>query len=201
MSKISLIGNIGSGKTTLLEHYSNTIDPIATAYEPFLNNLDNYYNGNISAFEFQLYVITKLCERNRTYNKTDVLMERNLEDAVEIFTNVLTENKKITPQQRLIIYSLFQSTIDKRLKSNYFIYLRTDPQVCLERIKKRGRECETGITLEYLTQLHEHYERYTDELATTYGTNKIIILNGNLQSIDLVMKLMFFVDLRKVLTN
>ena len=201
MSKISLIGNIGSGKTTLLELYSNTIDPIATAYEPFLNNLDNYYNGNISAFEFQLYVITKLCERNRTYNKTDVLMERNLEDAVEIFTNVLTENKKITTQQRLIIYSLFQSTIDKKLKSNYFIYLRTDPQVCLERIKKRGRECETGITLEYLTQLHEHYERYTEELATTYGTNKIIILNGNLQSIDLVMKLMFFVDLRKVLTN
>ena len=201
MSKISLIGNIGSGKTTLLELYSNTIDPIKTAFEPFLNNLDNYYSGNISAFEFQLYVITKLCERNRTYNKTDVLMERNLEDAVEIFTNVLTENKKITTQQRLIIYSLFQSTIDKRLKSNYFIYLRTDPQVCLERIKKRGRECETGITLEYLTQLHEHYERYTDELATTYGTNKIIILNGNLQSIDLVMRLMFFVDLRKVLTN
>ncbi len=200
MSKISLIGSIGAGKTTLLELYSNTIDPIATAYEPFLNNLDNYYNGNISAFEFQLYVITKLCERNRTYNKKDVLMERNLEDAVEIFTNVLTENKKITTQQRLIIYSLFQSTIDKKLKSNYFIYLRTDPQVCLERIKRRGRECETGITLEYLTQLHEHYERYTEELATTYGTNKIIILNGNLQSIDLVMKLMFFVDLRKVLS-
>ena len=74
MSKISLIGNIGSGKTTLLELYSNTIDPIQTAYEPFLNNLDNYYNGNISAFEFQLYVITKLCERNRTYNKSDVLI-------------------------------------------------------------------------------------------------------------------------------
>ena len=200
MSKISLIGNVGSGKTTLLQLYSNTIDPIATAYEPFLDNLDSYYNGNMSAFEFQLYVITKLCERNRTYNKTDVLMERNLEDAVEIFTNVLTENKKITTQQRLIIYSLFQSTIDKRLKSNYFIYLRTDPQVCLERIKKRGRECEKDITLEYLTQLHEHYERYTEELATTYGTNKIIILNGNLQSIDLVGKLMFFIDLRKSIT-
>ena len=157
MSKISLVGNIGAGKTTLLQHYGNTIDPIATAYEPFLNNLDNYYNGTISAFEFQLYVITKLCERNRTYNKKDVLMERNLEDAVEIFTNVLTENKKITTQQQLIIYTLFQSTIDKRLKSNFFIYLRTDPQVCFEIIKQRGRECEQHITLEYLTQLHEHY--------------------------------------------
>jgi deoxyadenosine/deoxycytidine kinase len=200
MSKISLIGSIGSGKTTLLELYSNTIDPIQTAYEPFLNNLDNYYNGNISAFEFQLYVITKLCERNRTYNKNDVLMERNIEDAVEIFTNVLTENKKITPAQQLIIYILFQNTIDKRLKSNFFIYLRTDPQVCFERINQRGRGCEKNITIEYLTQLHEHYERYTDELATTYGTNKIIILNGNLQSIDLVGKLMFFIDMRKLIS-
>ena len=199
MSKISLIGNIGSGKTTLLDLYSNTIDPIATAYEPFLDNLDNYYNGNISAFEFQLYVITKLCERNNQF-KNDVLMERNLEDAVEIFTNVLTENKKITPAQQLIIYILFQNTIDKRLKSNFFIYLRTDPQVCFERIKQRGRPSEKDITLEYLTQLHEHYERYTDELATTYGTNKIIILNGNLQSIDLVGRLMFFIDLRKVIS-
>ena len=201
MSKISLIGNIGSGKTTLLRLYGNTIDPIQTAYEPFLDNLDNYYNGTVSAFEFQLYVITKLLERNRSYFKSDVLMERNLEDAVEVFTAVLTENKKITPQQQLIIYSLFQNTIDKRLKSNYFIYLRTDPQVCFERIKQRGRECEKNITLEYLTQLHEHYERYTEELATTFGTNKIIILNGNLQSIDLVGKLMFFIDMRKVLTN
>jgi deoxyadenosine/deoxycytidine kinase len=138
-----------------------------------------------------MYVITKLCERNRSYNKTDVLMERNIEDAVEVFTDVLTENKKITTAQQLIIYSLFQSTIDKQLKSNFFIYLRTDPQVCFERIKQRGRDCEKDITIEYLTQLHEHYESYTDELATTYGTNKIIILNGNLQSIDLVGRLMF----------
>ena len=201
MSLISMIGNIGSGKTTLLELYSNTIDPIKTAYEPFLDNLDNYYNGNISAFEFQLYVITKLAERNRNYLNTDVLMERNLEDAVEVFTDVLTDNKKITPQQQLIIYSLFQNTIDKRLKSDYFIYLRTDPQVCFERIKQRNRECEKDITIEYLTQLHEHYESYVDELATTYGTNKIISLNGNLQSIDLVGRLMFFIDMRKVLTN
>ena len=93
MSKISLIGNIGSGKTTLLEHYSNTIDPIATAYEPFLNNFDNYYNGNISAFEFQLYVITKLCERNRTYNKTDVLMERNLEELKTDFKEYKKNNQ------------------------------------------------------------------------------------------------------------
>ena len=70
MSKISLIGNIGSGKTTLIELYSNTIDPIKTAYEPFLDNLDNYYNGTVSAFEFQMYVITKLCERNRSYKNS-----------------------------------------------------------------------------------------------------------------------------------
>ena len=40
------------------------------------------------------------------------------------------------------------------------IYLRCDPRVCSERIKKRNREGEEEIPLEYLTNVHERHEEW-----------------------------------------
>ena len=39
-----------------------------------------------------------------------------------------------------------------------FIYLRVSPELCMTRINKRNRECESNITIEYITQLYELYE-------------------------------------------
>ncbi len=46
-----------------------------------------------------------------------------------------------------------------------------------------------------VTQLHNRYETFTDNLLKTYGTNKILILNGNLQFIDIInqFKLIYFI--------
>jgi hypothetical protein len=39
------------------------------------------------------------------------------------------------------------------------IYLKADPDTCLERIKQRQRHGENKITKEYLTKLHQQYEQ------------------------------------------
>jgi deoxyadenosine/deoxycytidine kinase len=52
------------------------------------------------------------------------------------------------------------------------LYLRTPAEVCLQRIKTRGRTEETGIPLDYLSQLeHLHDEWLLDNPKT-------IVLNG-----------------------
>jgi len=41
-----------------------------------------------------------------------------------------------------------------------FIYLHTPPEICLERLKKRGRFEEKNIKLEFLRELHELHENW-----------------------------------------
>ncbi|NWI43565.1 DGUOK protein, partial [Picathartes gymnocephalus] len=41
-----------------------------------------------------------------------------------------------------------------------FLYLRAGPQMCLQRLRRRGRSEEGGIQLGYLEQLHAQHEHW-----------------------------------------
>ena len=42
------------------------------------------------------------------------------------------------------------------------IYLRCDPKICHQRIKKRNREGEQSIPLEYLQKVHDRHEEWVN---------------------------------------
>lgn len=54
-----------------------------------------------------------------------------------------------------------------KLRPQGYIYLRCDPQVNVERIRKRSREGECGIPVEYLTQLHENHDEWLRRESST----------------------------------
>lgn len=61
--------------------------------------------------------------------------------------------------------NLFRN-ISNFLKHNTLIvHLDVSPEKSLERIKQRARDCEAGISLEYLKSLHDHYEEFLLEIA------------------------------------
>ncbi|XP_039275973.1 deoxynucleoside kinase-like [Nilaparvata lugens] len=43
------------------------------------------------------------------------------------------------------------------------VYLRSSPQVVYNRMLQRNRPEESGVSLEYLTDLHQHYEAWLME--------------------------------------
>jgi len=45
------------------------------------------------------------------------------------------------------------------------VHLDVESSVALDRIRKRGRPCEAGITIEYLTALHDAYEIFLAQLG------------------------------------
>ena len=53
------------------------------------------------------------------------------------------------------------------------MHLDVSPEEALERITKRSRGCETGITLEYLQGLHAAYEQFITEIARVIPVIKV----------------------------
>ncbi len=102
-----LVGNIGCAKSTLISLYNelNLSDKIVSATEPFINDsLDDFYSDlKTNAFMFWI-VISELTKRNRQFKGQDVLLERNLEDAIFVFTPVLHKQGRVILQIDKKIY-------------------------------------------------------------------------------------------------
>ena len=192
----NLIGNIGSGKSTLISLYNelDLFDKIQTAGEPFINDsLDDFYSDlKNNSFMFQWQVISELTTRNRQFNGQDVLLERNIEDAIFVFTPVLHSQGYISDKQRNILMNVYTS-LDNRIKADYYIYIQCDPLVAFHRLQRRGRDCEQKITLQYVTKLHEEYELFAKSIIQKFGQDKIIFLNGNQQPKEIIEELVKFI--------
>ncbi len=83
--------------------------------------------------------------------------------------------------------------MDDRIKADYDVYLQCDPLVAYHRLQRRGRDCESKITLEYITKLHNEYEIFVKSIIQKNGTDKIIILDGNQQPKEIIEQLVKFI--------
>jgi deoxyadenosine/deoxycytidine kinase len=115
---------------------------------------------------FQLMVnLTRLDQLNeaRPTEKT-IMMERSILSGFQIFTKVALQREEISGLENCMLHFMNKIFTEKMLgdfcKPDLIIYLRTDPEVCLQRLKHRGRWEEKGIKIEYLNQLHQAHEEW-----------------------------------------
>lgn len=52
-----------------------------------------------------------------------------------------------------------------RKKPNLIVHLDVTPEESKRRIDMRQRECESSISLEYLSRLHSAYEEFVEDIA------------------------------------
>lgn len=61
-----------------------------------------------------------------------------------------------------LLHSRFEPIVDlcASLVPDGFIYLRAQPDTCMDRMRKRSRNEETGVGMDYLQDLHGRHEMW-----------------------------------------
>jgi len=185
MPIITIDGNIGAGKSTILNYLNNNYN-IYIDLEPldkWKTFLDNIYNNKKNYFNFQIRVwLDRSWIQEKDLNSI-IIMERSPYFIRNTFNKYMYENNLITNQENNIINELYNKS-DIIWKSNYYIYIRSDPEKCLERILKRGRDNEKEISLDYLKDIHNlHEETYKKIIENKMNIIIIDIENKSLEEI------------------
>jgi deoxyadenosine/deoxycytidine kinase len=183
MPIITIDGNIGAGKTSILNYlhtnYNINVDlePI-DKWKPYL---DNIYIEKKDYFKFLIRIWLDRSWIQEKNKSSLVIMERSPYFIRNTFNKLTYDMELINVNENNIINELYDKT-DIIWKSNYFIYLRSSPEKCLEKIYNRGRENEMDISLEYLKNIHEYHEKAFENLKD----KKIVIDvdNKSLQEIS-----------------
>lgn len=172
----SIEGNIGSGKSTLVEVLKTTLqtegvifvpEPIddwnAIVDERGETMLSKFYKFQESyAFSFQMMAyISRISALRKLIKKNPnaiIITERSVHTDRQVFAKMLYDDKKIESVKYQIYLKWFDEFIQE-IPITGIIYVRASPDICYERVHKRGRIGET-IPLEYLQNCHDYHERW-----------------------------------------
>lgn len=194
MSFVSIEGNIGSGKSTLLANlkdFFKSNNQVVFLKEPVdewekikdtngNTMLEKFYGDQSRyAFSFQMMAyISRLAEFKKAVKENPLarifITERSLDTDKYVFAQMLFDDKKIE-DVNYQIYTRWFDTFANEFPINSVIYVRTNPEICHERIFKRSRNGEDCIPIEYLQNCHN----YHDNMITKCITAKLLQLDGN----------------------
>lgn len=191
---ISIDGNIGSGKSTLLAHLKESLkynknviflkEPVdeweSVTDENNKTILQNFYeNQKKYSFSFQMLAyITRLNlikEAIKNNPNSIIITERSLYTDKMVFAKMLYEDGLINSIDYQIYIKLFESFAPE-YPVHKIIYVKTNPEVCINRIKKRSRTGETNIQLNYLINLDKYHNDMVESKNLGYET---LYLDGN----------------------
>lgn len=190
MTKIITVdGNIGSGKSTLIQvmkDYYKDNEKIGFVDEPVdlwslikdssgKNIIQHFYEDQEKwAFCFQMTAyISRLEELRKTLrdNYDFIFCERSIFTDKNVFAKLLYQDFKIN-EIEYKIYNMWFDSFSKDFLNPIKIYIKTEPEVCYQRILKRSRTGEENICKEYLTRCHEAHDEWLVNANLTLDGNK-----------------------------
>lgn len=159
---VVVAGNIGAGKTSLAERIGARLG-WATGYESVSDNPylpDFYADMKTWAFHLQIYF---LGHRARQYlelasDPRSAILDRSIYEDAYIFARALHHLGHLSERDYLSYRRLFDLVVNSLPPPHLLIYLKCPVPVLMERIQRRARGMETGITAQYLSLLDSFYE-------------------------------------------
>jgi deoxyadenosine/deoxycytidine kinase len=167
-------GNVGAGKSTFLKVVQQYLD-VGLVFEPHEqwqqvadagNLLDNFYQDPQRwAYTFQSYAfITRIMAQQKyaiNASSSMCVLERSVFSDRYCFAKNAYESGNMTGLEWHLYKEWFSWLVHHYMpKPTGFIYLRVDPEVCLDRMHVRNRHEEASVPLDYLKQLHAKHESW-----------------------------------------
>lgn len=173
---ITIDANIGAGKSTVMEWLKRekgctiSVEPV-DKWTPYLHEM--YHLGR-GVFEFQVRVWLDRGwpDTNEAENRI-VVMERSPLFQKKVFIPINAELNRLTAREAHSLSEMYDITFNLWQPDKY-IYLRSNPEKCAERILRRCRDTEADIPLSYLRRLHELHEstyEWIDQLNVLNESN------------------------------
>ncbi|REA59683.1 deoxynucleoside kinase [Dyadobacter luteus] len=177
---IAIVGNIGAGKTTLTQmlgaHYKWDVMYEAVEGNPYLASF--YEDMERWAFNLQIYFLNSRfaqVQQIRSTTYATIIQDRTIYEDAFIFARNLYDSG-VMPQRDYDTYLLlFNSIINTVSQPDLLIYLKADIPKLVSQIRKRGRDFESDISVEYLESLNKYYE----DFAKTYEHGRLIEIDVN----------------------
>ena len=159
---ILVAGNIGSGKTSLTQRIGERLGWL-TAYESVADNPylpDFYADMRIWSFHLQIYFLGHRAQQHLdlSADPRSAILDRSIYEDAYIFARALHQMGNLNERDYLSYRRLFDLVVKNLPAPDLLIYLRAPIPVLIERIQRRARNIETGISPEYLSLLDSYYE-------------------------------------------
>ena len=161
---VLVAGNISAGKTSLTERVGTRL-AWRTAFESVGDNpyLAEFY-GNMKQWAFHLQVFF-LGHRARqhlalAHGPQSAIADRSIYEDAYIFARALHHLGNLSERDYKSYRAVFDLVAGGLPRPDLLLYLRAPVEVLLERIRRRGREMERGISGDYLGLLDRFYEEW-----------------------------------------
>ncbi len=158
---IAIEGNIGAGKTTVARLLAEE-----TGARLFLEEVDDNpfiekFYGDMGSYAFQAQIFFLL---NRYRQQMEIAQQDLFTDlmvADYLFARDSIYAHAVLGDDELVLYNRMHSLLEGRIvRPDLVVYLQADPEVLLQRIRKRGRSFEKSISEEYIGGLNEAFNHF-----------------------------------------
>jgi deoxyadenosine/deoxycytidine kinase len=159
---ILVAGNIGSGKTSLTEKIGERLG-FRTAFESVADNPylpDFYADMRKWSFHLQVYFLGHRAEQHLEMwnDPRSAIIDRSIYEDAYIFSRALHHMGNLTELDYHSYRHVFDLLVRHLPAPSLLIYLKAPVDVLMQRIRRRARNMETGISQDYLTLLDSFYD-------------------------------------------
>jgi deoxyadenosine/deoxycytidine kinase len=163
---VLVAGNIAAGKTSLAERLGSRLG-WRTGYESVADNpylADFYADMRQWSFHLQVFFLGHRAQHHLELasGPQSAIADRSIYEDAHIFARVLHHMDNLSERDYMSYRRVYDMVVAGLPKPDLLLYLKAPVAVLLDRIQRRGRDMEKGITAEYLSLLESFYQEWME---------------------------------------